>query len=98
MNNGNQEWMKQFFDQYVKDFTHHEGNRSFVFLENHTLQMVMTYLFMHLENQPITQKKEDISTEDFEQLERLLDEMIEESNMAHKEMITILQEKLNTSS
>ncbi|MBM7553622.1 hypothetical protein [Thalassobacillus pellis] len=67
-------------------------NNSFVFLENSTLNMLLIYLLMQMDNQG-TPGETDNGNFDFAgDLENILDERMDEDAKAFEEIISILKE------
>ena len=93
-----QDQMKQFFNQYLKEKLNNkdssEGSNSFVFLENNTLQMLITYLFMQLENQQRNSRIQEIPQTELKELEQVIDEMIVENQTSNQEIIELLKAKI----
>ncbi|WP_163537034.1 hypothetical protein [Gracilibacillus sp. YIM 98692] len=100
MNNKNNELMQQLIRNSMRQYTdrlnnesQQKDNNSFIFLENNTLNMLMTYMFMHLENQQANGSRYEDPSPDLEEISLSLDSMIEESKAAFEEMIDILKER-----
>ncbi|MGP4038677.1 hypothetical protein ACTWP4_02025 [Gracilibacillus sp. D59] len=100
MNNENNELMQQLIRNSMREYTdrlnnesQQKDNNSFIFLENNTLNMLMTYMFMHLENQQDNGRKDEVQSADLEEISLSLDSMVEESKASFEEMIDILKER-----
>jgi hypothetical protein len=65
------------------------NNSSFVYLENNMLQMMMTYLFMNMDNK-YDQRIDPLDTDILEQIEANLDSMIDENKNEFEEIFNML--------
>jgi hypothetical protein len=65
------------------------NNRSFVYLENNMLQMMMTYLFMNMDNK-YDHRIDPLDTDILEQIEANLDSMIDENKNEFEEIFNML--------
>lgn len=65
------------------------NNRSFVYLENNMLQMMMTYLFMNMNNK-YDHRSDPLDIDKLEQIEANLDSIIDESKNEFEEIFDML--------
>ncbi|WP_077319394.1 hypothetical protein [Virgibacillus proomii] len=65
------------------------NNRSFVYLENNMLQMMMTYLFMNMDSK-YDHRIDPLDTDILEQIEANLDSMIDENKNEFEEIFNML--------
>lgn len=65
------------------------NNRSFVYLENNMLQMMMTYLFMNMDDK-YDYQNDQLDTDKLEKIEANLDSMIDESKNEFEEIFDML--------
>ncbi|WP_249872160.1 hypothetical protein [Oceanobacillus saliphilus] len=71
-----------------------EEDNSFVFLENKTLQIIITFILTHLDNHPFQNLKNvDAEASILEEIFPYMDAMIEENKIAFEEVINILKER-----
>ncbi|MFD2046664.1 hypothetical protein ACFSTA_20610 [Ornithinibacillus salinisoli] len=92
--------IKKIVDNYMKESTerlYNEDkeitNNSFIFLENNTIHMIMTYMLMHLDTQRSQGNTNEVKSQDLQEISESLDSLIEENNLVFKEIINLLQEK-----
>ncbi|NBJ71656.1 MULTISPECIES: hypothetical protein [Clostridia] len=93
------EEMEKLFNQSVRLFlkNHLEtlnqdlqaNNRSFVYLENNMLQMMMTYLFMNMDNKAESRHNQ-VDMEKLEQIESDLDAIIDENKNEFEAIFDLL--------
>ncbi len=68
-------------------------NRSFVYLENNMLQMIMTYLFMNVDKKYENYRNEPFDTNQLDELEANLDSMIDKSKAEFEAVFDMLGSK-----
>ncbi|MGJ9458030.1 hypothetical protein [Oceanobacillus sp. CF4.6] len=102
-NNENNQEQQLLIKQLVRDYLEEniEGvknedlkkDNSFVFLENKTLHMMITFMLTHLNNHPSPDvRKVGAESSVLEEISPYLDAMIEDNKLAFEEVITILKE------
>ena len=90
--------IKQLVSSFMKDYSEQlnskekGNNNSFVFLENNTLQMLITYMFMHLDNNIGQVNRNEDESPDLEEISLSIDSMVNETRVAYEEIIDMLKE------
>jgi hypothetical protein len=87
--------IRQFMKNQIDDQeeVNKERNNSFVFLENNTLNMLITYMLMNRDHRPsVEMNRDEVGLSQAEILEDL-DQVISDSKKEFEEIITLLKEK-----
>ncbi|MBM7573686.1 hypothetical protein [Aquibacillus albus] len=92
--------VKQLIRSYMKEQTEQlnnenreNKNNSFVFLENNTLNMLLTYMFMQLDNRRDHDHREEVKSSDLEGISQSIDSMMEANRVFFEEIIDVLKER-----
>ena len=85
-------FMKDQLDEQKKIIK--ESNNSFVFLENSTLNMLITYMLMNGNSRTYGEMKGDENVFSHVKILEELDQIIGDSKQEFEEIITILKEKV----
>ncbi|WP_077624230.1 hypothetical protein [Sediminibacillus massiliensis] len=100
-NNEEQHLLKELIRHQMKEYTDRmkkvdsgRDNNSFIFLENNTLDMLITYLFIQMDHQQNSENSDSgANSADLEVILKSLDSMIDESRRAYNDIIDILKAK-----
>ncbi|GGA38348.1 hypothetical protein [Psychrobacillus lasiicapitis] len=84
--------MKEQLDELKEEKK--RSNNSFLFLENNTLNMLITYLVMNQTNRKDVAMVDDSNKPSQEKILQELDHIIADNQQQFEEIITILKEKL----